>query len=1842
MSKKAAVNSFTEGLQCDLHPLTTPNNVLTDALNATVATMSGDEMILQNDFGNVTISYKDRKAQLKDDYIPCGIAEYGGVVYIASYDTTKKDNDGNNLCELGCFPSPDWDNGYFNDENEWTGNMIWDYSPLMNLSNGDSCVDCSKFNIPCIEESCNNQPYYCKFNTGKLKFNLQYPVNIEVQKSYDGSVNLILNDNYNIPRLINTRFTVLAGNKYKIVDRTGNKDTNIYDNSSTKLFDLTTSLNKRIQNIPKISFLGVSDSGDLKVGNYVFYFKYSDADGNETDFIAESGIVSCFQGSNADPYSIDGGWRDYNSHKVVNFQISNIDSAYDYFTVYYSRTTSDLDQNRTVEVKRIDKRFPITNNDFCSINITGNETLQDCTTDELNTQYTILNKAKSHTQAQNMLFSANIGMESPYYNELTDLSLRILPFIYKENSKDRIGEVSDYNYVDSIHKEKDNEHIYPYEYYNVKNIYYNLGYWDKEIYRLGVVYIFEDGSLSPVYNIRGRNNIPITTIIDTIKNNYTNTWDDNHTFKPTGPYLQDSIDCNGIMDGSNLDYFSGAKEGESPTLENRRGVVRFDDSLVESRQLYSIGTYIDDSTKTNLKNYKVKGLFFVRQKRMPTILAQAYLMPRDYISQLPIIFRDSSAGKNNSTISDYFKVKDSMYKGVYQWKIPELNVIGESFIFNTGYYKETEFNYKNTKEAALLRNPYGDASSSSMTTTKTYQPGTLDSGLAYSYIATVYYKNEQYGKYNGSDLDTYYYSILYKWVYYDSSGKELDEVTLKGVYDNNERTDSNKIEDTWNTLQKELQDSGLESTSEIMTNDVYNFLDYEGRLFYFPPFQHDSQTDDNIDSADYYTKKSGEKYITFFNKHKAWCGICPDFYIKQSYYNQFFTGTKFFVSLAPINTSFSYLLQGDYNSNKYRYYYVGIENYTSINNSTLQPFYVVSLTDSMPISSTNNNTESIFRATAGIPTEAYRLRYYYKQQPDDKKDATSGSLGSEAYDSDFSRALVREDLFNTNQYVRGLYSAYLGISTDKDNSGIGVGKIINIYTQDYKTEKINNYFDIRISDSSAYYPISDRMELKDVVLENKYFRGDCYISTFTERLNRNFQDSNSPTNDIIVDNYTFNDNYKLTETYGSESTPKVQRINTGDVNAVKLGNWITFRCCTNYNLSIRSLDESHTEEMAQTGLARGFYPLQKCNAGGTSKIPESQSMNDGFNSTVGEKYYFTKPDTPYIKNEYKNRVYYSDIAQENSFQNGYRITKSTHFRDYNPEYGQINKIIGLDSNLFIVFDHAIGIANIREKNLITEAEQSQVYINSNNVLPERLTIISDTIGSQWQDSVVKTPYAIYGVDTVAKKIWKYEDQLEILSDFKISRFLNNNIDIKERDNQPYLGLRNVKTHYNAYKSDVMFTFENNNRVYDYLTMKGVDKSKTSLSSYLKYVCTIKTEGDKKYLDTGNVLLEGNHFSTLWNVCYNEVIKNFITFYSWFPSYSTNIDNMFLSFDSRYSRNLIYTYSNGSTVYPDVENIPDTYTITTKGNPPYTYPFIWKHGSIDSIHDINGNVIPRPHPTDWYGRINPFEFEFVVLEDGSQHKIFENLQIVANKAEPESFHFEITGDAYEFHKDKKNIYYRQEATKNLWNNMGSDIVYDSMYTKIVPNWEDTILERKDTSGYSKSTIFPLYYRKINSDKWIDDYYRDYKHDTTHDYKYLSGSEIKYDSRDNEYNILTHIKCAPINKSGRLRGNCHYKENRWDIQIPSIAFKQKNEDKWTYPPIIVDCVPNDLTTESIDSNKLPEAYKNTTDWTQGLDLSKWTSRKESRMRDKYCRIRIRYSGKDLAIISAVRTIFSESYA
>ncbi len=92
-----AVNQFNKGLQMDTNPMVQGNDSLSDALNATFMTMNGNEVILQNDMGNRRVD----GAFLPPGYQPVGMKEYGGIIYVASYNPIT------NRSQIGSFPSPE-------------------------------------------------------------------------------------------------------------------------------------------------------------------------------------------------------------------------------------------------------------------------------------------------------------------------------------------------------------------------------------------------------------------------------------------------------------------------------------------------------------------------------------------------------------------------------------------------------------------------------------------------------------------------------------------------------------------------------------------------------------------------------------------------------------------------------------------------------------------------------------------------------------------------------------------------------------------------------------------------------------------------------------------------------------------------------------------------------------------------------------------------------------------------------------------------------------------------------------------------------------------------------------------------------------------------------------------------------------------------------------------------------------------------------------------------------------------------------------------------------------------------------------------------------------------------------------------------------------------------------------------------------------------------------------------------------------------------------------------------------------------------------------------------------
>lgn len=1576
-------------------------------------------------------------------------------------------------------------------------------------------------------------------DTPLLNFDLEHPVTMDIQPSYDGTVNVIFNDNKNVPRLINSRFSTAELNTYELVDRVGDNDTNIYDQDS---FDLDSSLYKRINSIPTVKFIGVSSSGQLKVGNYNFYFKYSDADGNETDFVADSGVVTIFKGNDCDPFSIDGGISDENAFKSISFQLNNIDYSYNYITVYYTRNTGDSYQTRSTKAYKINDKY-IVKHQICTINVTGLEDSTEIPISEINNQFFQVNKAKTSVQCQNRLFLGNVAKPDTPYKDLTDISLRMLPILNSVDSKNTIGQV-EYNYVD------DSSLINSYEYYNTKNIYYNVGYWDNEIYRLGVVYIMSDNSLSEVFNIRGGNNIKSIT-------DYTI---NNPEINPEILY-SDSGDRQYIT----IDEDTNCLHGGKP-LENSKGVVRFMKNTDNSEYINYIQVLVPTVVLKYLKDtYDIKGLFFVRQKRNPTLLAQAFTMSYDSEAQCPAI---------------YCRGTNYIESFLTQRPVQTTNKKGINGLINR---------YLEAKQAGRLIHDY-------------------DKHLC------------------------------------------------------------------------------------ILKN----------------------------------TKSDGD-IVT---------AICPEFMINQSRYNALFTGTDYVIESVGKYGGL------EWQDNNHRMY-------NAIGGKTINykgKAKIISVTDDTPSVAIDN---TIFRSKLGDAEEAYQFRYI---------EANNRS---------------KSDAYNL---VRGIYSPYLGI-VSKGN--ISYNSIINIYIPGYSESQMNNYFAIRYDDNTAYYSIGDRIDINTAIHDWKHLndvkdnpyqyttlaRGDCYLCTFTHRLNRNFADSSNPYNDEILDEDTWKNNYD------ANNSEKLQRINRGDVNAVQLGSWITFKLRSSTNLSIRSIDESNINEKGIFGRPRAWYPYQQDLISGNNKIPESYLYNDGLRSTLNEKYYFNVPEVPYIKNIYQNRIIYSDISINDAYRNGYRVFKSTNYVDYTKEYGSIIKLVPMGSSLICVFEHGVVLLPVNERIQTGEGDGGAIFINTKNVLPENPQIVlSDMIGSQWAESVVKTPYAVYGVDTVAKKIWRTDGKnLETISDFKVNKFLVDNLSLSERETTPIIGIRNVKTHYNANKNDVMFTFY-----------------------------------DQKY----------GFEDKAWNLCYNEITKSFVTFYSWLPSYSANIDNIFFTFDrsvSKYiaklglndmmsnsksglivSANILpvnslgknmnvimpikgiydryipenigqtkvtleilpglnhsekyvqfqyFTQEGGSTVskssmiLPNVNidsngNIEDgkayievkiasiieewdkrqseeeknnvaadkreylvpqdisqaglssyykiykilndkllainiratlgtedsgsasTFNKTTLINSGY-YDFtlyftfseffynkqetevtkklpafltnFWKHGQAGII-DTQEHI----KPCYWYNKQHPFEFEFVVKDNSIKQKIWDNLQIISNKAEPESFHFEINGDSYEFSKDKPNMWYRQELTKNTYQKLGSDITYDHLYNDskrgVTPQ------------QYPKSTIFPLYYNRLDSVNEIEDYYHSMRSPSDRDYSRLSGSEIVRYEDLNQYNISTHIKNLPIPKHGIIKGNSYYQEDEWYIQIPSINIAQKNEAIWKdgKPPIVLNWIPNDLDKTEISDEDLPNTYN-----LGNVDTTGWTYRQQIPMKDKYIKIKIRYTGNDLAIITGILTTYRLSY-
>ena len=265
-----------------------------------------------------------------------------------------------------------------------------------------------------------------------------------------------------------------------------------------------------------------------------------------------------------------------------------------------------MTKDQIIEAYKILKEYKISQGEGTYLVVSGFEDVQEVTVNDINATYQIYGSVETQDTVQNMLFLANVDKPKTQYDDLADCALRFLPILSvseKYNTK-QIG----LDYTGSISN----------TYYDPYYIYNKVGYWDDEMYRFGVVFIKSDNTLTEVFNVRGRKNLSEnisesdyskTEFMKDGQRTYINYQDTNYRI----------VQTNGTV-----------------SEENAKGVVDIQHSGFST--IIGINFILPKEVLDYLKStLKIKGFFFVRQKRIPTTLCQAYTIGIDKQSHTPVL-----------------------------------------------------------------------------------------------------------------------------------------------------------------------------------------------------------------------------------------------------------------------------------------------------------------------------------------------------------------------------------------------------------------------------------------------------------------------------------------------------------------------------------------------------------------------------------------------------------------------------------------------------------------------------------------------------------------------------------------------------------------------------------------------------------------------------------------------------------------------------------------------------------------------------------------------------------------------------------------------------------------------------------------------------------------------------------------------------------------------------------------------------------------------------------------------------------------------------------------------------
>jgi hypothetical protein len=149
-------------------------------------------------------------------------------------------------------------------------------------------------------------------------------------------------------------------------------------------------------------------------------------------------------------------------------------------------------------------------------------------------------------------------------------------------------------------------------------------------------------------------------------------------------------------------------------------------------------------------------------------------------------------------------------------------------------------------------------------------------------------------------------------------------------------------------------------------------------------------------------------------------------------------------------------------------------------------------------------------------------------------------------------------------------------------------------------------------------------------------------------------------------------------------------------------------------------------------------------------------------------------------NQFKTRLAVSQTSfQEESIDN-YRAFLANNYKDIPAEKGEITNLLNKNNKLYIHTENSLFYQDIKPQQI--RSDQAILYVATGEVLEQPVQEVSTSdngyAGSINRIATINTPYGIFYISERDRKVFRFTNQLDEISNVGISNWLQNNMTIK--------------------------------------------------------------------------------------------------------------------------------------------------------------------------------------------------------------------------------------------------------------------------------------------------------------------------------------------------------------------------------------------------------------------------------------------------------------------------------